>query len=319
MTATNPAQSHAKRKLVIKRAFAAPAERVFDAWLDPVAARRWLFATPEGQMVRCDIDARVGGGFTITERRKMPAQPQELDVAHVGKYREIARPRRLVFEFSVPQFSKESTVVTVEIAAHGPSCELTLTHEGVLPEWAEKTREGWTMLLGGLAASLGGTEAFRLSRTFAAPRELVWKAWSDRNELMQWFGPKGCTMPTAQMDFRPGGRLLYSMRTPDGKEMWGKWIFQEIVPPERIVLVHSFSDANGGITRHPFHPTWPLEMLSSTTFTEEDGRTTVTVQWEPLNATEVEAKTFEEGRGGMNFGWKGTFEQLDAYLANRQK
>ena len=166
-------------------------------------------------------------------------------------------------------------------------------------------------------------QPFSLSRTFNAPRALVWKAWTEREQLMQWFGPKGSSMTAAKMDFRPGGSFLFGMRncTPghDGPPMWGKWVFREIIAPERIVLVHSFSDENGVLTRHPYHPTWPLEMLSTSTFVEQNGKTTVTVQWEPLNASDSENKTFEDGRAGMNMGWTGTFEQLDAYLAKIQK
>jgi uncharacterized protein YndB with AHSA1/START domain len=81
------------------------------------------------------------------------------------------------------------------------------------------------------------------------------------------------------------------------------------------VLVNSFSDAESGITRHPFSPRWPLEMLTTTTLTERDGKTTVTIEWSPLNATPEEIKTFDAGRAGMQQGWGGTFEQLAAYLA----
>jgi len=99
--------------------------------------------------------------------------------------------------------------------------------------------------------------------------------------------------------------------------MWGKFVYREIVAPERIVLVNSFSDEQGNLTRHPMSPTWPLEMLSTTTFAEHEGRTTITVQWVPLNAAESERKTFETSHEGMRMGWTGTFEQLAQYLALR--
>ena len=156
---------------------------------------------------------------------------------------------------------------------------------------------------------------FVISHVFNAPRELVWKAWTERECLMQWFGPKGVTIPVAQLDLRPGGMFHYCMRMPDGKEMWGKFVYREIVPPEKIVLVNSFSDAQGGITRHPFSPTWPLEMLSTTTLTEEGKQTRLIIQWHPLHATEQEQKTFDSAHDGMMQGWSGTFEQLAAYLA----
>ena len=154
-----------------------------------------------------------------------------------------------------------------------------------------------------------------VTRTFNAPRELVWAAWTDPEPLKQWFGPKGFTMPTCKMDLRPGGTFLYSAKSPDGHEMWGKWVFRKVVKPERLVLVNSFSDEKGGITRHPLSATWPLEMLSTTTLAEENGKTLITIRWAPLNASETEIQTFDAGRSGMVVGWNGTFEQLDEYLA----
>jgi uncharacterized protein YndB with AHSA1/START domain len=135
--------------LQVTHRFDAAPERVFDAWLDPEKARRWLFATETGQMVRAEIDARVGGSFLFTDRRDGE------DVEHVGEYLEIERPRRLVFTFGVPKFSPLNTRVTVEILPLESGCQLTLTHEGVLPEYASRTEAGWGMLLGALAKTLG--------------------------------------------------------------------------------------------------------------------------------------------------------------------
>jgi uncharacterized protein YndB with AHSA1/START domain len=130
----------------VKRRFRASPERVFDAWLDPKLACRFLFTTPTGQMVRTEIDARVGGKFVLVDRRDGE------DIEHIGEYLEIDRPRRLVFTFAVPKFSAEKTIVNIDIVPVGTGCELTLTHEKVLPEWASRTQEGWTKILGTLAA-----------------------------------------------------------------------------------------------------------------------------------------------------------------------
>lgn len=155
---------------------------------------------------------------------------------------------------------------------------------------------------------------FVIARTFDAPRELVWKAFTERDQLMRWFGPKGFTMQFATLDLRPGGVFHYGLQSPDGKEMWGKWIFREIVKPERLVFVVSFSDAQGGVTRHPMSPTWPLETLSTNTFTEHEGKTTIAVRWSAINATDDERKTFDDSHEGMRMGWTGTMDQLAAYL-----
>ena len=159
-------------------------------------------------------------------------------------------------------------------------------------------------------------QPFVLSRTFDGPRERLWKAWTERERLMEWFGPKGFKMPVAKMDFRPGGTFHYCLRSPEGHEMWGKFVYREIVAPERIVLVNSFSDEAGGITRHPMSATWPLEMLSTFSLAEQEGRTTATVRWVPINATAEERKTFDAAQEGMKQGWTGTFDQLAAYLGN---
>ena len=160
---------------------------------------------------------------------------------------------------------------------------------------------------------------FSISRMFDAPRDLVWKAWTERERMMEWFGPKGFTMTKATLDFRPGGIFHYCLKGPDGKEMWGKWVFREIVPQEKIVLTHSFSDEKGDVTVHPMSPTWPREMLSTTTFAEQGGKTTVTVKWIPINPTPEEQKTFDSNLDGMAMGWGGTFEQLTEYLAKQTK
>jgi len=155
---------------------------------------------------------------------------------------------------------------------------------------------------------------FVISRLFAAPREKVWQAWTDRAQLLQWFGPKGFKMTTANLDLRPGGTFHYCLETPDGKELWGKFSYREIQAPERMVLVSSFSDAGGGITRHPFSATWPLEMLSTSTFTGEGNQTRFSLECLPLNATEAECHTFEQAHEGMKQGWTGTLDQLAAHL-----
>jgi len=165
---------------------------------------------------------------------------------------------------------------------------------------------------------VGATKAereFTISRVVNAPLERLWRAWTDAKQLKHWWGPKGFEIVSTKVDLRPGGVFHYHLRSPDGQDMWGKFIYREIVPQKRLVFVVSFSDEAGGVTRHPMHEKWPLTILSTVTFAEANGKTTVTVIWIPVDATESERKTFEEGRESMNAGWSGTFDRLDDYLA----
>lgn len=159
---------------------------------------------------------------------------------------------------------------------------------------------------------------FTLTRIADAPRQLVWDAWTQEKHLRQWFGPKDGRLAVCDMDLRVGGIFHYAFELPGGKMMWGKWTFREIVAPERLAVVVSFSDEQRGVTRHPFAPGWPLETLSTTTFTEEGGKTRIDLVWDAINATPEEVTLFANSHAGMNQGWNGMYEQLAEYLANAQ-
>jgi len=159
------------------------------------------------------------------------------------------------------------------------------------------------------------SEAFVLSRVFDAPPALVWKALTERDHLVKWWGPKGFTMRVATLDLRPGGTFHYCMASPNGQEMWGKFVYKEVVAPERLVFINSFSDAKGGITRHPMAPDWPLEVFNVQTLTEANGKTTLSMRGTPHNATAAESKVFAAGHTSMQAGFKGTLDQLETYLA----
>jgi uncharacterized protein YndB with AHSA1/START domain len=159
------------------------------------------------------------------------------------------------------------------------------------------------------------TEPFVMSRVFDASRERVWRAWTDVEQLKRWWGPKGFTVAHCTLDLQPGGRMHYCLRGPDGSEMWGKFAYREVVAPERLVWVNSFSDKDGGTTIHPMMPTWPREMLSTALFEEHGKGTKLTIRWLPLEGSSpTEILTFEAGRPSMTMGWTGTMEVLAEHL-----
>jgi uncharacterized protein YndB with AHSA1/START domain len=136
------------------RRFAAPPERVFDAWLSPAMIGRFIFDPQlrEEEIVRLSLDARVGGAFSFVVRRS----GEEVD--HIGRYLEIERPRRLVFTWAVAPEPEDSSRVVIEIAPLASGCDLTLTH-AMQPKWAEfapRVEQGWTTMLGALGQALDG-------------------------------------------------------------------------------------------------------------------------------------------------------------------
>lgn len=155
--------------------------------------------------------------------------------------------------------------------------------------------------------------AFTLERVFAAPRPLVFAAFTEPRHLMRWWGPKEAVVVEQTMDLRPGGRYLYRLQG-EGFALWGRFVWREITPPERLVFVNSFSDPEGGLTRHPMAPDWPLETLSTITFAAEGADTRLRILWEPLDASAAEQAAFDAGHDSMRQGWGGSLDRLEQYL-----
>lgn len=164
---------------------------------------------------------------------------------------------------------------------------------------------------------LSTARPYVVSREFDAPRDLVWKVNTEPQHVARWFAPEGLEGFVKTMDFRVGGTFHYAQRSADGSVvLWGRATYAEIDPMDRLVILQSFSDENGGIGAHPMAPAWPKVMHS--TFTFEDlgnNRTRLSVTWIPAEGSSAEeVAMFDGARGGMDGGWKGTFDKLDGYL-----
>jgi uncharacterized protein YndB with AHSA1/START domain len=144
-----------------------------------------------------------------------------------------------------------------------------------------------------------------ITRIFDAPRELVWKAWTEPEHLMQWWGPKNFTAPVCKMDFRVGGKYLFCMRSAEGQDFWSTGVYREIVPLEKIVCTDSFADENGNIvsaSHYGISGDWPKELLVTVTFEEQDGKTKMTLRHAGIPEGEM---------GDMaEQGWKESFDKL---------
>ncbi len=156
---------------------------------------------------------------------------------------------------------------------------------------------------------------FVISRAFDAPRARVWKAWTQPEDLAQWFGPKGTQTRVIRHELEPGGVLHSALTAPDGQVMYGLFTYTEIIPESRLVWVHCFGDEQGNIVRHPMSPTWPMKLLTTVTFEDEGAKTKVTLKWKPFDTTQEERDTFAGAMAGMEGGWNGSFDQMEAWLA----
>jgi uncharacterized protein YndB with AHSA1/START domain len=160
-------------------------------------------------------------------------------------------------------------------------------------------------------------DEFVITRVFHAPRALVFKAWTDPKHMAQWWGPHGFTNPVCEMDVRPGGAWRIVMRGPDGSEHPAKGVYREVVAPERLVLTIDHSElseewhdaVNPSRDKGKGKP--GVEGITTITFEEHDGKTTLTIR------TRFESAAIRNGlvKLGMAEGWKQSLERLEAVVA----
>jgi uncharacterized protein YndB with AHSA1/START domain len=150
-----------------------------------------------------------------------------------------------------------------------------------------------------------------ITRVFDAPRELVWRAWTEPERMKRWWGPQNFTAPVCKTDLRVGGTYLYCMRSPEGQDYWGTGVYREVVPPERIVYTDSFADEQGNrvpASHYGMGGDWPSELLVTVTFEEHEGKTTFTLRHAGIPAGEMSDLT--------RAGWNESFDKLAEALEN---
>ena len=330
-------------EIVLTRTFDAPRELVWQAWTDPNHLAHWW--GPSGfTLTTRRMEPRPGGQW-----RFVMHGPDGRDYENLVTYVEVAAPERLVYKHGGDQdIEPVNFQVTVTFERAGPTGEQTrLTmrsvfasknaRDFVLREYGAGEGGKQTLArLGEYVAEMRGESAddaanavgadragaaagrpFVITRVVRAPRDLVWRVWTEVAHLERWFGPKGVTTSHCRLDLRVGGVFHYCMTPAEGPAHWGRWVFREIVPPERLVFVVSFADEAANAIRAPWDANWPLEMLSTVTFDDHAGigrGTVVSVRWEAVNASATERQSFAAGHGSMRQGWGGTFERLEGYL-----
>ncbi len=312
------------KTIVVSRLVNAPRDLVFkvftqpdhiDAWWGPTGFRN---ETHEmnffvGGIWRYTMHGPDGKAWPNWIKYKVITPPEMIYYDHGG---EITEPAH--FE-GLTTFEAQGQMTLVTLYLHMPTVEV---RDASLKFGAVAGGEQTLARLDIYAANLAREDVslenkpFIISRVYDAPRQLVFDCFTKPERMKKWWGPKGVKIVKSSMDLRPGGTYHYGMQAGDGPVMWGRQVYREITPPSRIVLINSFSDENGGLTRHPGAPDWPIEMLSTFTFEEVGaGKTKLTIHWELMdNATDAERETFLGGFDSMTMGWTGTLDQLGEYL-----
>ena len=288
-------------ELVITRTFDAPVPLVWEAWTDPQRFAKWW--APGVKFNIAKFELRPGGACLYGYSA---AWTQGKEIWGKFLYRSIEGPHRLVFVSSttdahghnvpnpmMPGFPLEVlNVVTLSEESGKTTVTLRGGPLNATPEQMATFRGAQKQLEGGFKGTFNSLEEYLkgematvangdiyIERTFDAPVELLWKAWSDPEMLRRWWGPKDYSCPAAKIDFRVGGKILAAMRGPDGKDIWSGGIYTEIVPLKRIVSTDFFADEHGNVvpaTHYGFPTDFPA-MVVTVTFEAQGKKTKMTL------------------------------------------
>jgi len=157
---------------------------------------------------------------------------------------------------------------------------------------------------------------YKLERIFEAPRELVWRAWTDPELLHHWYGP-GIETVIHNFDLEPGGSWLNEMKW-GGKSDFSKMVFQEVTPPSMLVWHHSSTDSEWNIVPSPMMANWPRVLLTTVTFEDMGNKTNMRLTQVPVDATDAEIACFAAAMAGMDKGWGGGYAIMDEMLVELQ-
>lgn len=315
-----PSRDDNNRAIEIVRLIDAPPDLVFKAWSTPHHLGNWF--GPRGfTTTTSEFALRPGGVW-----RFILHGPDGTNYRNHIRFVEVVPSERLVYEqnggddtdsplFHVTvTFAEESgrTRLTLRMVFDSPATRASMVKFGAV-EGGEQT----TARLAEYMSSLGAGE-FVLERSFAAPRDLVWRAWTQADHLARWWGPKGCTINVLKLELRPGGLFHYRMEF-GAMTSWARWVFRDIEPPRRLVFLSGFSDEQAGSNRHPLQACWPLDLLTTIEFVELEKRTLVRIRWAPWNASESERAAFESAYDSCFGGWSGSLDKLDDHLSSVTK
>jgi len=294
----------ADRELTITRVFDAPRELVFEAWTDPKHLVHWW--GPNGFTTTIqEMDVRPGGTWRLVMHG-----PDGRDYRNRIVFLEVVKPARLVYRHEPePGSEPVNFQTTVTFAADGTQTRVTLQmlfSSAEVREFVVRTyhaEEGGIQTLGRLAAYLPGmaVKDLVLTRIFDAPRDLVFRAWTERDRLQRWWGPHGFTNPVCEVDVRPGGAMRIEMAGYGARHPMAG-VFLEIAEPERLVFTSVPLDANGESL---------FEVLNVVTFEDIGGKTRLTLR---AIVTKTSA-TAQQYLTGMDQGWSESLERLAAEAA----
>lgn len=310
----------AANELRVTRVYDAPVSLVWDAWTKDEHVGQWW--GPRGfSLTTHHKELRPGGTWVYTMHG-----PDGKDWPNFTRYHVVEPHAKLVYDHGATDADARPMFrVTATFTDLGGKTELDMRMVMATAEEAAQTRVfvkavggtgTWDRLAEFLEKQTSNADVFVINRSFEAPIDVVFDAWTRPEHFARWLPPTGLTMTFHRVDIRSGGDGFFSMGN-DAFTMYGRLAYERIERPHLLTYTQCFTDADEQLSRHPMAPTWPAYMHTTVLLTEEGpSRTRVTVRWEPgESSTPDEIAAFVAERGGMTQGWTGSFDKLEGVLA----
>lgn len=266
--------------IIITRLIDAPPERVFDAWTNPASLEQWW--GPQGfTIITESIDIRPGGAWKFVMRG-----PDGVEYPNYIVFGEVVEPQRITYSHGDTEGRPDDFHNTVTFEAAGKQTRLMIRstfQSAAMREEAFKfgVLQGGHETLDKLSEFVDeSAKTLVMTRIFDAPPERVWRALTEPERIRQWWGPEHFTSPVAQVDFRVGGKYLFAMRDPEGKDYWSTGVYREIAPMTRFVYTDSFADAAGNVispAEYGMGDDFPMETIVAVELEDLGGRTRMTL------------------------------------------
>ena len=306
-------------EIKITRVYDAPLAAVWDAWTDPEQVAKWW--GPRGfTLTTHSKELKAGGQWHYTMHG-----PDGTDYPNRTTYLEVDRHKRLVYDHGATDDRPALFRVSVAFTETGGKTRMDMTMTCPTPEETERTRKiirdagghsTWDRLAEYLRKQISNEEIFVIARSFAAPVERVYAAWTRPEQFCLWLGPKDSEMEYIDSDIEVGKTAFFKMTHGSGSILYGKMTYLRMDRPDYLEYTQVFCDEEGNLAKHPEVPLWPDTMLTKVFFASEGGETTrVTVIWQPhgeVSREEIEA--FVQLKGGITQGWTQAFDKLEGLL-----
>lgn len=288
-----PATLDGKPFLRLTRLYPVAPEKVWRAWTDAEALKRWFGPGAVDRVSLAEVDVRVGGRFRIVFGG---ADGQAHEVT--GTYKEVVPHRRLSFTWTWPRTTPErESLVTIEFNTTPRGTELVFRHDQFLDETVrDNHRRGWQGTFAKLERLLlAERPMLTLKRFYAVAPEKLWYAWTDGKALREWWGQGESPGWIGELDVRVGGSFRFVLRDPEGKYHDVRGIYREVVPNRRLVF------------------TWNLHGALP------EAQSTVTVALRPVSGgTELEFRLEPVFDTRAADGWRAAFRRLGGLLEGQK-